>query len=160
MKIGTVLRDLHSDENELARTLLRVADQHRADHEVFHLGRDLAEWSVRHVREIAAIAGAFGEELDPAPDGTPSLLDEARRWISERGGRSRATELVMVRDLREVYLRASSVLTDWEMIGQAAQAIRHDELLELARRCQAETKRQATWANAKIKEVSTQALVV
>ena len=29
----------------------------------------------------------------------------------------------MVRDLRDVYLRASSVLTDWEMIGQAAQAI-------------------------------------
>jgi len=69
-------------------------------------------------------------------------------------------ELVMVRDLREVYLRASGVLTDWEMIGQAAQAIVHDELLELATRCQAQTKRQAAWANAKIKESSTQALVV
>jgi hypothetical protein len=69
-------------------------------------------------------------------------------------------ELVMVRDLREVYLRASSVLTDWEMIGQAAQAIVHDDLLALATACQADTKRQATWANSKIKESSTQALVV
>jgi hypothetical protein len=66
----------------------------------------------------------------------------------------------MVRDLRDVYLRASSVLTDWEMIGQAAQAIAHSELLDLATQCQADTKRQATWANAKIKESSTQALVV
>jgi hypothetical protein len=160
MKIGTVLRDLHHDENELARALLRLADRHRADHEVFHLGHDLADWSVRHVREIAAIAGSFGEELDPAPDGTPSLVDEARRTLSVLAGRSKDAELLMVRDLRDVYLRASGVLTDWEMIGQAAQAIAHDELLALATRCQAETKRQATWANAKIKEASTQALVV
>jgi hypothetical protein len=160
MKIGTVLKGLHHDENELARTLLRVADQHRDDHEVFHLGRDLADWSVRHVREIAAVAGSFGEQLDPAPDDTPSPVDQARRWVSQRMGRSSATELVLVRDLRDVYLRASGVLTDWEMVGQAAQAIVHDELLELATRCQAETKRQATWANAKLKEVSTQALVV
>ena len=45
------------------------------------------------------------------------------------------------------------------MVGQAAQAIMHDRLVYLATRCQAETKRQATWANSKIKESSTQALV-
>ena len=160
MRIGTVLIDLYHDENELGRTLLRIADKHRADHEVYYVGRDLAQWCTRHVREIAVIAGQFGEDLDPSPDGSPSVVDQARRWMSERNGRSSQMELVMVRDLREVYLRASSVLTDWEMIGQAAQAIVHDELLELATRCQAETKRQATWANAKIKESSTQALVV
>ena len=160
MRIGTVLRDLHHDELDLARTLVRVADQHRADHEVFHLGHDLAAWSLRHVREIAAVAEQFGEQLDPEPSDSPPLVDSARRWLAEKGGRSSETELVMVRDLREVYLRASSVLTDWEMIGQAAQAIMHDELLDLATRCQKETKRQATWANAKIKESSTQALIV
>jgi len=81
MKIGTVLRDLHHDEIELARTLLRVADDHRADHEVYHVGRDLAEWSTRHVRDIAGIATSFGEQLDPAPDETPTIVDEARRWM-------------------------------------------------------------------------------
>ena len=160
MRIGTVLNDLYHDENELGRTLLRIADKHRADHEVYYVGRDLAQWCTRHVREIAVIAGQFGEDLDPSPDGSPSVVDQARRWMSERNGRSSQMELVMVRDLREIYLRASSVLTDWEMIGQAAQAIVHDELLALATRCQAETKRQATWANSKIKESSTQALVV
>jgi hypothetical protein len=160
MRIGTVLKDLHHDENELVRTLERLADRHRADHEVFHLGRDLATWSVGHVREIAEIAGEFGEQLDPVADENPTVVDEARRWMSERVGRSPQTELLLVRDLRDVYLQASGVLTDWEMIGQAAQAIVHDRLLELANRCQAETKRQAAWANAKIKESSTQALVV
>jgi len=160
MRIGIVLKDLHHDENELCQTLLRVADKHRADHEVYYVGRDLAQWSARHVREIAAIASEFGEDLDPSADSSPSVVDQARRWVSERSARTSEMELVMVRDLREVYLRASSVLTDWEMIGQAAQAIVHDELLALATACQTDTKRQATWANSKIKESSTQALVV
>lgn len=160
MKIGIVLRDLHHDEAELAKAFARLADEHHVDHEIQHLGYDLADWSMRHVREIASIATQFGENLEPAPDGTPALVDQARRWASERVGRAKDAELVMVRDLKGVYLRASGVLTDWEMVGQAAQAIVHDELVELATRCQAETKRQMTWANAKIKEVSTQALVV
>jgi hypothetical protein len=160
MRIGTVLKDLHHDENELVRALLRLSDEHRVDHEVYHVARDLAEWSSRHVRQIATAAEEFGENLDPAPDGTPTIVDQARRWMSARAGRSSATELVMVRDLRDVYLRASGVLADWEMIGQAAQAIVHDGLMELAARCGAEAKRQAQWANAKIKECSTQALVV
>jgi hypothetical protein len=160
MKIGVVLKDLQGDENELALALDRLADRHRADHEVFHVGHELARWSDRHVQEIASLTDTFGEDLVPGPDPTPHLVDQARRWVSERSGRSAEMELVMVRDLRDVYLRASGVLTDWEMIGQAAQAIVHHELLELATRCQAETKRQATWANAKIKESSTQALVV
>jgi len=53
----------------------------------------------------------------------------------------------------------SSVLVDWEMIDQAAQAIVHDDLLQWRRNAR-QTKRQATWANPKIKESSTQALVV
>jgi hypothetical protein len=160
MRIGIVLADLHHDENELVRALLRLSDEHRADHEVHWAGRDLAEWSKGHVREIARIATQFGEQLDPAPDDTPTLVEHARMWVSERGGRSDATELVMVRALRDVYLRACSVLADWEMIGQAAQTLVHEELMDLATRCGAQTKRQAHWANAKIKESSTQALVV
>jgi len=54
----------------------------------------------------------------------------------------------------------SSVLVDWEMIGQAALATVHDDRLALATKCRAETKRQATWANSKIKQSSPQALVV
>jgi hypothetical protein len=33
MRIGTVLRDLHHDGFELARTLVRAGRDHRADHE-------------------------------------------------------------------------------------------------------------------------------
>jgi len=163
MRIATVLRDLHRDEEELADTLIRLAEDHGADHEVRHLARDLSHWSTRHVREIAAIAPTFGEQLEPPPQ-SDRAVEEAVQESTARsalgnGQRSSETELVMVRALRDVYLRAASVLTDWEMVGQAAQAIVADDLLELATRCQGEAKRQMAWANAKIKEISTQALV-
>lgn len=166
MKIGIALRELHESETELGRTLVHVAERHRVDHELFHLGRDLAEWSGQHVREIARVAEHYGEHLDPAPgvgleppeSHAPGLVD----WFHEKGseltGRSSSPGLLMLRDLRDVYLKASGVYVDWEMLGQAAQAIQHDDLLAVSQRCRQQTLRQLKWANAKIKESSTQVL--
>jgi hypothetical protein len=44
-KIALVLRELHRSEKSLARALLALGDRHTADHEVFHVARDLAGWS-------------------------------------------------------------------------------------------------------------------
>lgn len=164
MKIGIVLRELHESETVLARTLVRVAERHRADHELYHLGRDLARWSGEHVREIARVAERYGEHLDPDVNVEPGeadplgLLDWFREKASELTGRSSSPGLVMLRDLRDLYLKASGVYVDWEMLGQAAQALQHDDLLAVSQRCRRQTLRQVKWANAKIKESSTQVL--
>jgi hypothetical protein len=159
MKIGLVLRDLHRAENDLARELFQTADRHKVDHEIFHVARDIAHWSQRHVVDIAAIARSYGEDLDPEPDGESSLAAKARDTISELGGRTRPPGLLMLRDLKEVYLKAAGVSVDWEMLVQAAQGIRDTDLLEVAQRCHVETLRQMKWANGKLKESATQALV-
>jgi len=159
MKIGLVLRELHRAENDLAHELLQVADRHKVDHEIFHVARDLAHWSQRHVTDIAEIALRYGEELDPRPEGEATLAARALDTVSELTGRSRLPGLVMLRDLREVYLKAAGVSVDWEMLSQAAQGIKHTDLLEVAQRCRPETQRQMQWANAKLKESSTQVLV-
>jgi hypothetical protein len=164
MKLKVVLEDLHRDENDLARTLVEVAERHRADHELYHLGQDLATWSQDHVRHLAALAPAYGLELDPEPEGAPSGAHRVGRALREvagqMAGRSPDAELLMLRDLRRIHLAATGVMLDWEMVAQAAQALRHEELKTLAETCLAQTKRQIAWANTKIKESSTQALVV
>ncbi|MFD7310462.1 hypothetical protein [Promicromonospora sp. NPDC059942] len=157
MKIGVVLRDVYWSETDLADDLLRLADRHRADHDVFHVARDVAVWSRRHAQDVAAIAPDYGAEVDGRP-GSPagSAAPEARR------GPLAGTDdpsLVLLRDLRGVYLAATGVAADWQMLAQAAQGVRHAELLDLAERCRAETQRQARWANGKLKESATQALV-
>ncbi|GAA4419178.1 hypothetical protein GCM10023169_09610 [Georgenia halophila] len=159
MKIGIVLRELHRSENDLAHELLQVADRHKVDHEIFHVARDLAEWSQRHVREIAEIAEAYGEQLDPEAEGESGLVGRALERSSELVGRAKAPGLLLLRDLREIYMKAGGVSVDWEMLGQAAQGIKHRDLLQLTKRCHPDTLRQMRWANGKLKESSTQVLV-
>jgi hypothetical protein len=159
MKIGLVLRQLHRDENDLAHELFQVADRHKVDHETFHVARDIAVWSQRHFVDIAAIARNYGEDLDPEPRGESSLAAKALDAVSELSGRARTPGLLMLRDLREIYVKAAGVSLDWELLAQAAQGIRHTDLLELAERSRAQTLRQMRWANGKLKESATQALV-
>ena len=158
MKIDLALEELHHSENDLAAQLLAISDRHKADHEIFHMARDLAVWSQGHVRRIAAIGPRYGLELDPEPAGDPTLLQKVRQEIGDRLGRRSAPALLLLRDLRSVYIDAQGVSVDWEMIAQAAQGVRDTELLELASSCHPDTLRQAKWANAQIKEKTPQIL--
>ncbi|MBT2533367.1 hypothetical protein J7E83_14815 [Arthrobacter sp. ISL-48] len=159
MKIGLVLEGLHRSENELVHELFMVSERHKVDHEIYHLARDLAGWSRQHVREIAAIGKQYGKDLDPGPPGESSLMEKIREKGSEMMGRQGEAGLLLLRDLREVYVKASGVSADWEMLAQAAQGIKHRDLLDVAQRCHAQTLRQIKWANGKLKESSTQILV-
>ncbi|MBX9244784.1 hypothetical protein ICW40_08170 [Actinotalea ferrariae] len=159
MKIGLALRELHRSEADLHHELLQIADRHRVDHEIYHVAQDLAAWSRDHLRRIAEQAERYGEHLDPDARGENGLV--ARLWdkSSELMGRSSEAELLMLRDLRGVYLKASGVFVDWELIAQAAQGVRDTELVDVAQSCMGETQRQTAWANGKLKESATQALV-
>jgi hypothetical protein len=159
MKIDLALEELHRSENDLAGQLLAVSDRHKADHEIFHVARDLAVWSQDHVREIARAGTRYGLELDPEPAGDPTVLARIRHEVADRLGRRSAPALLLLRDLRSVYLDASGVSVDWELLGQAAQGVRDRELLALTQRCHPQTLRQSKWANAQLKEKATQILV-
>ena len=159
MRLGLALEELHRSENHLAHQLLAVAERHKADHEIFHVGRDLATWSQDHVRRLATFGDRYGVRLDPEPAGEPALLARVSEAVSDRLGRRSAPALLLLRDLRSVFTHASGVHADWEMVAQVAQAIRDTDLLALAQRCHPQTLRQAKWANSRIKESATQILV-
>ncbi|GAB3551143.1 hypothetical protein GCM10027404_19730 [Arthrobacter tumbae] len=159
MKIGLVLHELHRSENDLALELLQVSERNKVDHEIYHLGRDLARWSQDHVREIAEIGKQYGQNLDPEPRHEFNLAEKVREAGSDILGRRSAPALLMLRDLREIYMKASGVSVDWEMLAQAAQGIKHTDLLDVTKRCHPQTLRQMRWANAMLKVNSTQALI-
>ncbi|MEV4076877.1 hypothetical protein ACGFJC_07535 [Nonomuraea fuscirosea] len=83
------------------------------------------------------------------------IREKAAEWL----GRRSEPSLLMPADFRHLYRVASGVSLDWELPAQAAQGARQRELLELAERCHPETLRQTRWANARLKESATQALV-
>jgi len=144
MKFGLVLEEMHRSENDLAHHLLVVSERHKVDHEIYHLARDLARWSQQHVRDIADIAKNYGQDLDPEPRSEAGLME---------------TGMLLLRDLRELYLKACGVSADWELLAQAAQGMKDQNLLGLAQKCHPQTIRQMKWANGKLKESATQILV-
>jgi hypothetical protein len=66
--------------------------------------------------------------------------------------------LLLLADLRQLHRLAAGASVDWELLGQAAQAAKDEELLELTSRCHPETLRQMRWANAMLKQLSPQVL--
>lgn len=158
-RIAMALEDLHDAEQDLVLALERMGERHHADHEVVHVTRDLRRWSVDHLARIAGVARRFGAELDAEPKHTSDLAAAARRKTSDLLGRHHDVVLTLIDDLRDLYGAAARVQLDWEVLAQAAQALKDAELVELAEECRAQTVRQVTWAEGSLKEHAAQALV-
>ncbi|MGQ4389665.1 hypothetical protein [Streptomyces sp. SAS_270] len=111
------------------------------------------------MRALAEAGERFGVKLDPKPAEESSLTQRVREKADERIGRHGTGDVLMLRDLRKIYTGASGVSIDWEMLAQAAQALKDAELLKLVQDCHPDTLRQMRWANAELKEASPQVLV-
>jgi hypothetical protein len=98
------------------------------------------------------------EELHRS-EGESALAERIREKGAELPGRRSHAALLLLRDLREIYMKAAGVSADWEMIAQAARGIKHTDLLEVSTRCHPDTLHQMRWANSKLKEESTQILI-
>lgn len=161
MKIGIALREVHDAESELAGDLLRVGERHKADHDVYHLSRTLSRWCDVHVRRVAAHAERYGVALD-----AHAVEDEQERGLparlrekgSEAVGRRPESGLLLLRDLRDLYLAAARTSLAWTVMGQGAQAVDDRDLLATVTACHPETIRTMKWTVDKVKEASPQVL--
>ena len=158
MKTGLeyALRRVHHGENELVTHLLRVADKHRAEHEVHHVCSDLAEWSRTNLAALADTARHYDVRLDAEPD-EPGTVRRALDALAARTP-GHAASLALLEDLRDLFLIASETSLAWEMLAQHAQARREPDLLELVSNSHPQTLRQLRWVNTMIKTLSPQAL--
>jgi hypothetical protein len=157
VKVRLALRELHRSERKLANRLDAMADRHRSEQDIYHLAHDLAGWSRKHVDEIADYGRRYnlrlsaGARTHATTGALQSRLSGLLRHRPEPG-------LLLLADLRRIHLLAAGVSVDWELLGQLAQAVRDQDLLELTSRCHPETLRQMRWANAMLKQLSPQIL--
>jgi hypothetical protein len=150
-------RETHAAENKLATELLDLAAQHRTEHEVHHVARDLATWSQQNVRKLAEAAADHQLQLD-AEAGEPGKLRRLPETMATLIGRRPEPGLVLLEKLREIYLLASTASLSWEMLAQHAQAKQETDILDLVGTCHPQTLRQIRWANTMIKTLSPQVL--
>jgi hypothetical protein len=112
-----------------------------------------------HLDQLATITDKYGVQ----PKGTsvaesPSLLETARHKASEILGRSELTGLLLLSDLRELYIRAQEAEITWIILIQTAKARRDTDLLEIATHCHTQTENCGKWLRTRIKETSPQVL--
>jgi hypothetical protein len=161
MKVGKALKQLYDAESELADELQKVGERHAVEHDVYYNGHKLAQQCRDHMDEIRLHADRYDEQLAPSddPDTLDSLLGFFRRKNSELLGRREETGLLLLRDLRQLYLLAQEVAIDWVVVGQCAQAARDRDLLALTTQLHEETVTQIKWIKTKLKEAAPQVLV-
>ena len=137
-------------EKTLAEALRAVAEGHANAADVFHTCHLMATWSEQHRERLAPVVERYGEDD----------VEEPERLHHDGLAAARAGEVGLVRDLQELHVLATMVQTTWTVVIQAAQGLRDDELLEIASACTAETARQLTWLNTRLKVAAPQALIV
>lgn len=156
--IHYVLHRIHHGENEAAKELLRMAERQQTEHEVHHVARDLASWSQEHLNLLAKHAANFDLDLDDHADTPNGITSQLRETLANAIGPRPEPALLLLEDLRHLYLRTSENSLAWEMLAQLAQAKHERGLLALSEECHPQTLRQIRWANTMIKTQTPQAL--
>jgi hypothetical protein len=157
VKTKLVIRELHRSERKLAHRLNVTAARHVSDQDIYHLAQDLAKWSQQHLTELAKHGRHYGLHLSSNPR-TAAVTGFIQTRMSAALRKRPEPGLLVLADLRRVYRLAACTSVDWELLGQAAQTVKDQELLSLTSRCHPDTLRQMRWANAMLKELSPQVL--
>jgi hypothetical protein len=145
-RLSTLLHDLHQDETGLAAALLRVAGRHPADPELHHGCHDLARWSRRHATDLAEAGRRYGVDVDAVE---PTAGGPQADTVGDPG-------VQLLADLRDLHRRTAGVALAWEIVGQAAQALRDRELLDLAGTSRSQAERQLAWSKGLVKANAAQ----
>jgi len=150
------LRRVHHGENEVVQQLTRLSTRHEQEAEIHHVAVDLAGWSTLNIARLADAAEPYDVSLPREPGRRGTVRHAVDSVAAAADGRAPA--LVLLEDLRDLYLVAGETSLAWEMLAQHAQARRERDLLQVSTECHPQTLRQLRWANSMIKTLSPQAL--
>jgi hypothetical protein len=161
MKLDRAIEDVQEAEAELAKELRVVGERHAVEHDLYHLGHTLARQCVDHLELLAPHAARYGgTPRDDESAESAGLIETIRHKSAELLGRSEMSGMLLLRDLKHLYLAAQEAEIAWVVLAQAAQAVRDPELLRTASLCHEEAEARGKWLRTRIKESAPQILAV
>jgi hypothetical protein len=157
VKMHKAIEEVHEAEAALAKRLRATGERHASESDLYHLGHALARRCAQHLQALAPFAQRYGAK--PAPDDldeSPGLLETVRRKSAEVVGRSEPAGLLLMSDLRDLYLAAQHAELAWVILLQAAKAKRDAELINIVTHCHEEADMSGKWLRTRIKEAAPQ----
>jgi hypothetical protein len=159
VKLDKAISDVQDAEADLAKELRTIGERHAVEHDLYHLGHTLAKQCADHLERIAPFVDRYGAtERDDGVAESAGLLETLRHKSAELLGRSEMSGLLLLRDLRNVYLTSQEAEIAWVILAQAAQAVRDRELLQVVSLCHEEAEARGKWLRTRIKEAAPQVL--
>lgn len=162
MRISVAIEQVQDAECVLADELDTICERHASDADVYHVGKTLASRCAGQLdllRTSAERHDAPSRSLDASADGGPDVLERARRLASELVGKHELAGMLLLDDLRSLYLTAHRAEVAWVVLEQCAKAARDAELLAATKVGREEAERRWKWLRTKLKEASPQVLV-
>ena len=127
-----------------------MAEQHRTEPDMKPILRLLGSWSKQNLEALEPVLARH--KLPDRPE--PSKLAGALFHGKRSGG------FGLLRDLHDLWLLASESHISWEVLHQAARAIRDEELEPICEAGRTLNNRQIAWLRTRIDAAASQALVV
>ena len=158
-RIAHALDDVRAAETELADELRAVGERHAADVDVYHVAHLLASRCGQQLELLAAHANRGDSYAPTDGGGSTSLLERVRRAGSDLLGHEEASGLLLLSDLRDLYVLAHRAELAWVVLLQVARAARDPDLVSAATQGREEAERRWKWVRTKIKESSPQVLL-
>jgi hypothetical protein len=161
LKLGAALEHLRRSVDDLGEEIRAVGERHAAQQDVYHMAHTLSARIDRLATSLDPFMEAYGQGAarEEAGDAVRSFAEKLRRATSTITARSPKTGLLLLRDLRELFVDASLVEIDWTIVRQGAMAARDEPLVRAATVGLEETGRVLRWLKTRIKESSPQILM-
>jgi ferredoxin-nitrate reductase len=150
MHVANYLGLARRSEAHLAESLRAVAEHHGHEPDVSQMTRLLASWSEEDGAALEPLVARYHGSKDEEPDDLHQALFHGPR----SGG------LGLVRDLHDLWLLTQEVTLAYELLTQAALALRDAEMESILGRVSSQAKRQADWLRTRIDHAAPQALTV
>jgi hypothetical protein len=139
-----------SGERALADAFVLVGLRHAAEPELRNAARLYSTWCRAHVDALRAVVDRYGAARCREGERLQRALFRGRR-MSGFG---------LVRDVHDLLTLATAVHGCWTALQQAAREQRDRDLEAVCRACDAETTRQISWLETKLRQSAPQALTV
>jgi hypothetical protein len=159
MKIDRAIEQVQNAETDLAAELRTVGERHSIESDVYHVSHLLASRCASQLERLLPHAKRYGAPEHSEAKETPAVVERLRRMNSELTSRQESSGMLLLEDLRDVYLTAHRAELAWLILSQGARATRDPELLAAAREGREEAERRWRWLRTKIQESSPQVLV-
>jgi hypothetical protein len=123
------------------------------------MSHTLARRCANHLEQLAPLAKVYGAASgDPHATESPGLMATLRQAGVRLTGGGEASGLVLLHDLRDLYLCAQHAEIAWTILLQAAKAARDQRLIEVATACHEHAETRGRWLRTRIKETAPQVL--